>query len=328
MSDIRPRRLRTTAAMRDLVSEVNLDVRHLVMPIFIREGQNIKNPVATMPGIYQYSLDRLEEEILEIMSLGINTVMLFGIPLHKDATGSNSLDKDSIIPKSVRWLKQKHPALTIITDVCLCDYTDHGHCGIINAKTQYLDNDISLEIFAKQALNFAQAGADVVAPSSSMDNIVSAIRQSLDKHGFHNTAIMSYSTKYASSLYGPFREAANVKLAFGDRKTHMLDYRNTNEALKEAAIDIDQGADFIMIKPAHTYLDLIYKTKLHFPETPLGAYHVSGEYAMIKAAAAQGWLNEDDVLLEVMTAIKRAGANVIISYYAKHLAKLLKQQNS
>ncbi len=325
MTDTRPRRLRTTPSMRDLVSEVTLDVRHLVMPIFVREGSNIKNPVSTMPGIHQYSLDRLEEEILEILSVGIKTVMLFGIPEHKDDRGSGALDKDSIIPKTVKWLKQKYPELIVITDVCLCDYTAHGHCGILNEKTNYLDNDKSLEIFAKQALNFAQAGADIVAPSSSMDNIVMAIRRTLDQHDFHNTAIMSYSTKYASSLYGPFREAANVKLAFGDRKTHMLDYRNSNEALKEAAIDIDQGTDFIMIKPAHTYLDLIYKTKQHFPEIPLGAYHVSGEYSMIKAASAQGWLNEDEVVLEVITAIKRAGANVIISYYAKHVAKLLRQ---
>ncbi|MBP9791702.1 MAG: porphobilinogen synthase [Rickettsiales bacterium] len=324
MHNIRPRRLRANNQIRNLVAETQLGIKDFVMPIFIKEGNNIKTPIKSMPGIFQYSIDKLSEEIEEIISLGITTVLLFGIPKEKDYKGSSALGKNAIVQKAIKWIKANYPELIIISDLCLCDYTDHGHCGVLDSKTKIVDNDKTLEIFAKQAVEHAEAGSDIVAPSSMMDNVIGTLRTALDKNGFINTSIMSYSTKYASSFYGPFREALEVSLAFGDRKQYQMDYRNSDEALKETAIDIEQGADFIMVKPAHTYLDIIYKIKQNFPDTPLAAYHVSGEYAMLKAAAQNGWLDETATMQEVLTGIKRAGADIIISYFSKDIAKLIK----
>lgn len=323
MTLTRPRRLRHCSTVRDFVAETQLNIKDFVMPIFVKEGNNIKSAIKSMPGIFQYSIDTLSDEIDEILSLGITKILLFGIPNQKDCNGSSALGENSITQKAIKWIKTNYPELLIISDLCLCDYTDHGHCGIVDEKTKTVDNDKTLEIFAKQAVEHARAGSDIIAPSSMMDNIVETLRTALDEQGFQNTSIMSYSTKYASSLYGPFREALEVSLSFGDRKQYQMDYRNSDEALKETAIDIKQGADFIMVKPAHTYLDIIYKIKQNFPEVPLAAYHVSGEYAMIKAAAQQGWLDENAVIQETLTAIKRAGADIIISYFSKDIAKLL-----
>jgi porphobilinogen synthase len=320
----RPRRLRINNNIRDLVAETNLNSKHFIMPLFIKEGTNIRNEIKSMPGIYQYSIDRLSQELDELLALNIKTIMLFGIPSTKDENGSSALGTNSISQKAIKWIKTHYPQITIISDLCLCDYTSHGHCGVLD-KNQLVDNDKTLEIFAKQAVSHAEAGSDIIAPSSMMDNIVFTLRNALDISGFGNTSIMSYSTKYASALYGPFREALEVSLAFGDRKTYQMDYRNSNEAIKETALDVEQGADFIMVKPAHAYLDIIYKIKQNFPEVPLAAYHVSGEYSMIKAAAQNGWLEEEKIIYEILTGIKRAGADIIISYFSKDIAKILKK---
>lgn len=322
----RPRRLRTTENIRNLTAETRLHINDFVMPIFVKEGKNIKNAVQSMPGIFQYSIDRVSEELNEIVSLGINSIMLFGIPDNKDSIGSSALGANSITQKTISFIRKKYPHLVIISDLCLCDYTDHGHCGVIDKKNDNIDNDKTLEIFAKQAVSHAEAGSDVIAPSSMMDNVVLTLRNALDAKGYTNTSIMVHSTKYCSSLYSPFRELLEVSLKKGDRKQYQMDYRNSEEALKETAIDIEQGADFIMVKPAHTYLDIIAKMKHNFPEMPLAAYHVTGEYVMIKAAAANGWLDEEKIVTEVLTAIKRAGADIIISYFSKYFAKILQQK--
>lgn len=322
----RPRRLRATKNIRELVAETKLDINDFVMPIFIKEGQNIKNSVQAMPDIFQYSIDRVSEELDEIVALGIKAIMLFGIPAKKDSAGSSALGANGIAQKAISFIKKKYPSLIIISDLCLCDYTDHGHCGVLDKRHDNIDNDKTLEIFAKQAISHAEAGSDIIAPSSMMDNIVSTLRNVLDQKGHIRTSIMVHSTKYCSSLYSPFRELLEVSLKKGDRKQYQMDYRNSKEAIKETSIDIEQGADFIMVKPAHTYLDIISKMKQNFPEVPLAAYHVTGEYVMIKAAAANGWLDEEKVVTEVLTAIKRAGANVIISYFSKYFAKKLQQK--
>lgn len=320
----RLRRLRTHAKMRDLVRENQLFVNDLVLPLFVTHGRNIKKPIASMPGHFQWSVDRLAEEISEIVALKIPAIILFGIPERKDALGSMAYHPDNVIQQAIKLIKQQAPELLIITDLCFCEYTDHGHCGIIkNETTAIIDNDETLILLAKQAVSHAQAGADVIAPSGMIDGMVQAVRHGLDEAGFQQLPILSYSTKYASAFYGPFREAAEGAPQFGDRRTHQMDAANSNEALHETELDILEGADMLMVKPAHTYLDIIQRVRTVYPKMPLAAYHVSGEFAMLKAAAAQNWIDEKAAALEVLTAIKRAGANFIITYYAKEVARWL-----
>lgn len=321
---IRPRRLRTNEKIRSLVKETRLHVDELVYPLFITHGKKIKKAIQPMPGQFQFSVDMLDDELKEISKLGIKSILLFGIPEHKDEIGSSSLKDDGIIQQAIRHIKSKFPELLIIADVCFCEYTDHGHCGKLNKTQDDVENDSSIELLAEQAVSYVKAGADIVAPSAMMDGMVAAIREGLDFAGFQNIPIMSYTVKYASALYGPFRIAAEGAPKFGNRASYQMDYANSNEAIREAQLDIEEGADFLMVKPAHTFLDVIYKIKNHFPEMPLAAYHPSGEFAMIKAAGEKGWIDETKVMLEVTTAIKRAGADLIITYFAKDLAKALK----
>ncbi len=321
---VRMRRLRHSANLRALVREHRLSVDNLVLPLFIKEGQGIKNPINSLAGHYQFSLDRLPDEIRQIVDLNIPAVILFGIPLHKDATGSSALSANGIIQSAIAVIKQHAPELIVISDLCFCEYTDHGHCGIIASHHQgevIVDNDATLTLLAEQAVSHARAGADIIAPSGMMDGMVQAIRRGLDQHGFLQTPILSYAVKYASAFYGPFREAAGSGTPqHGGRQTYQMDPANAQAGLREAELDVLEGADMLMVKPAHTYLDMIFRVKQRFPDLPLGAYHVSGEYAMIKAAAAQGWIDEDRAMLEALIAIKRAGADFIITYYAKSFA--------
>ncbi len=319
----RPRRLRKTPALRTLVSETALTVNDLVLPLFIKAGENIKHPIASMPGHYQLSLDQLDEEITEIRNLKIPAVILFGIPATKDAMGSCALHDDGVVQLAIRKIKTLAPDLLVISDLCFCEYTDHGHCGVIDANTNQVDNDKTLQLLAKQAVSHVKAGADIIAPSGMMDGMVAAIRHGLDDSRFTDTPILSYAVKYASSFYGPFREAAEGAPMFGDRRTYQMDPSNTNEALKETALDVQEGADMLMVKPAQSYLDVIYRVKQQHPALPLGAYQVSGEFAMIKAAAEKGWLDEEQAMLESLLSIKRAGADFIITYFAKAVAKLM-----
>lgn len=322
----RPRRLRTSQAMRDLIAETHLSVKDFVCPLFIRAGKQIKNPISSMPGQFQFSVDNLKPEILEIKKLGIPAVLLFGIPAKKDACGSDSWSEQGVMQQAIREIKTIAPELLIIADLCFCEYTDHGHCGIVekNHLGEWdVHNDKTLAILAKQAVSLAKAEADIIAPSGMMDGMVKAIRESLDDHSFENVTILSYAVKYASSFYGPFREAAEGAPQFGDRKTYQMDPRNSNEALKEAELDVKEGADMLMVKPAQRYLDIIYRVKQQFPYVPLGAYQVSGEFAMIKAASEKGCIDEQKAMLESLIAIKRAGADFIISYFAKEAAKIL-----
>jgi len=318
----RLRRLRQTRALRDLIRETHLDVKDLVMPLFIKHGSGIKNPILSMPGQFQISIDQLEEEIKTITSLGITNVLLFGIPEHKDALGQDSYSDHGIIQTAIPVIKRIAPDLLVTSDICFCEYTHHGHCGVLT-NTHDLDNDKTLALLVKQAVSHAQAGTDIIAPSGMIDGMVHAIREGLDHAGFQHLPIMSYSVKYSSALYGPFRQAAEGVPQFGDRSTHMMDIANGREALRECALDIAEGADMLMVKPAHTYLDVISCVKQNFPELPLGAYHTSAEFAMIKAAAQNGWINEQNVALEVLTAMRRAGADFIITYYAKEAAMWL-----
>jgi len=312
-SSIRLRRLRSHSTLRQLIRDVVLVPQHFVLPLFIIAGKNIKNPIASMPGCYQFSLDQLTAEIKSIVNLNILAVMLFGIPDKKDAVGSSAWSSQGIIQQAISEIKNLAPQLLIITDLCFCEYTDHGHCGVLDAS-HGVDNDATLELLARQAVSHAKAGSDVIAPSGMMDGMVQAIRQGLDDEGFSQLPILSYAVKYASSFYGPFREAAQGTPQFGDRKSYQMDTANTSECLREVELDIQEGADMLMVKPAGAYLDIIYKIKQKFPAIPLAAYQVSGEYAMIKAAAQRGWLDENAVMLESLIAIKRAGANFIISY--------------
>jgi porphobilinogen synthase len=291
------------------------------MPLFIKHGKNVKIAISSMPGQFQFSIDNLELEIKEIVDLGIKAVIIFGIPEKKDAIGSDSLSDDGLITQAIKQIKKLAPNLLVVADVCMCEYTDHGHCGVI--ANEDVENDQTLPILAKQALTFAKAGVDIVAPSGMIDGMVGAIRESLDDNNYSHIPILSYSMKYASTLYGPFRMAAEGAPQFGDRRSYQADYCNANEAIKEVALDIEEGADMIMVKPAHTYLDVIHKIKQIYPEIPLAAYHTSGEYAMIKAACQNGWLDEEQAVLEILTSIKRAGADIIISYYTKYLARVL-----
>ncbi len=321
--DYRPRRLRKNKVFRALIQETQLSPSHLVYPLFIVPGKNKREEITSMPGVFRVSVDQLEKEARECMALGINSVILFGLPEKKDAMGSGAHKKDGIIQTGIRELKRKASELLVITDVCLCGYTDHGHCGCIINKE--VDNDATLEILAKTALSHAQAGADMVAPSDMMDGRVAEIRATLDENNFESIPIMSYSVKYASAFYGPFREAADCAPQFGDRRSYQMDPANSREALREATLDVDEGADILMVKPAVAYLDIITKLRDEF-DLPIAAYHVSGEYAMIKAAAEKGWIDGDRVMEETLLSIKRAGADIIITYFAKDMAKILKQR--
>lgn len=323
---IRPRRLRINQTMRDLLAQTRLSVSDLVAPLFIRAGENTKKPILSMPGQFQLSVDCLAQEIDEISALKIPAVLLFGIPAEKDACGSASWQDYGVVQQAIRLIKSRAPDLLVIADLCFCEYTSHGHCGVIekNQQGQWdVNNDRTLELLVKQALSLAQAGADIIAPSGMMDGMVKAIRDNLDAQDFQHVAILSYAVKYASSFYGPFREAAEGAPQCGDRKSYQMDPRNAHEALREAALDVKEGADMLMVKPAQSYLDIIYRVKHAFPHLPLGAYQVSGEFAMIKAAAEKGWINEEQAMVESVTAIKRAGADFIITYFAKDLAKAL-----
>ncbi len=319
----RPRRLRRNETFRRMVRETHLRVDDLIMPLFIVPGARVENPIGSMPGIAQLSVDRAVEECKQIRDLGIPGVILFGIPDEKDAVGSDAYNDDGIIQRALRALKEEVPGLTLLTDVCLCEYTDHGHCGVI--KGQDVDNDATLELLVKESLSHARAGADLLAPSDMMDGRVGAIRHALDQEGFPHIPIMAYSAKFASGFYGPFREAAESTPQFGDRRSYQMDPANGDEALREVALDIEEGADIVMVKPALPYLDVIRRVKEHF-DYPLAAYNVSGEYAMLKAAALNGWLDEERVMLEALTSIKRAGADLILTYFAKDAARIVRKK--
>ena len=316
----RLRRLRLSKNLRRMVKETKLDVDNLIYPLFVVPGKDIKKEIRSMPGNFHLSVDNLVKETKEVKSLGIPAIMLFGLPKHKDEKGRGAYAKDGIIQQGVRAIKDTLPNFMVITDVCLCEYTSHGHCGII--KDGRVLNDPTLDLLAKTALSQVESGSDVVAPSAMMDGQVKIIRQTLDENGYGDIPIMAYSAKYASSFYGPFREAADSAPQFGDRKSYQMDPANVEEALREVRLDLQEGADIVMVKPALAYLDVISRVKQEF-NVPLAAYNVSGEYAMIKAAAAKGWIDEKRVVLEVLTSIKRAGANVILTYFAKEVARWL-----
>jgi porphobilinogen synthase len=329
----RPRRLRASPMLRHLVQETEIRPRDFIYPLFVRPGEGIKREIVSMPGIYQWSVDRLLAEVEEVAELGVLSVMLFGIPEHKDPIGKENFDPQGVVQRAIRVIKKSIPDLVVMTDVCMCEYTDHGHCGLLNLGDDlhnpnlpegYVLNDPTLEVLGKVALSHAQAGADVVAPSGMMDGMVGAIRAALDEARFEHIPILSYAVKYASSFYGPFRDAAESPPQFGDRKSHQMDPANVREALREAALDVGEGADMLMVKPALPYLDVIRRVRDAFPELPLAAYNVSGEYAMLKAAASNGWLDERGVVLETLTAIKRAGADIILTYHAKEAARWLR----
>lgn len=316
------RRLRSTPNMRALVRETQLDLSDFVYPIFVIEGENIKDPVESMPNIYRYSVDRIDEELDRVDKSGVKAVLVFGIPSCKDDIGSGAYNDNGIAQRTVRHIKSAYPNLIVIADVCLCEYTSHGHCGVV--KGDKILNDESLKLIAKTALTLAKAGADIIAPSDMMDGHIGAIRAILDENGFYNIPIMAYSVKYASAYYGPFRDAAGSEPKFGDRKTYQQDTANSNEAMRKIRADIDEGADIIMVKPALAYLDVVKMAGESF-DYPLAAYNVSGEYSMVKAAARLGWIDEKKIVMENMTAIKRAGAKIIITYHALDAAKWLKE---
>ena len=316
----RLRRLRKTAAIRDMVRENHVRVDELIYPVFVMDGRNQKVPVPSMPGIAQYSVDRLPEELDRVVAAGIRAILLFGIPAHKDTVGSAAYAKDGIVPKAIRAIRRKYPDLVIIADVCLCEYTSHGHCGLV--KKGVILNDETLPLLAKAAVAYAKAGADIVAPSDMMDGRVGAIRAALDRAGFTDVSVMAYSAKFASAYYGPFRDAAHSAPQFGDRRTYQMDPANGREALREVAADVAEGADFIIAKPATAYLDVVRDIATAF-DLPVVAYNVSGEYAMVKAAAANGWIDERRIVLENLVGMKRAGAKMIITYHALDAARWL-----
>jgi porphobilinogen synthase len=317
----RPRRLRRNEILRSLVRETCLSAAGFVYPLFVCPGSRVRQEVSSMPGVFQQSVDHIIEECREVAALGISAVILFGLPETKDATGASSLSASGIVQRAVEGIKKAKLNLLVITDVCLCEYTDHGHCGVI--ENGEVANDATLAILAEQALSHARAGADIVAPSDMMDGRVAAVRKKLDENSFADIAILSYAAKYSSAFYGPFREAAQSTPQFGDRRSYQMDPANVREALKEVALDLDEGADMVMVKPALPYLDVIRAVRERF-DVPVGAYNVSGEYAMVKAAAQKGWLDEKRVVLEVLTGIQRAGADIILTYHAKDAAKWLK----
>lgn len=329
---LRPRRLRRTPALRRMVRETMLGPDNLIYPLFVRHGEGIQRPIGSMPGQFQWSIDTLKKEVVEIASIGIPSVLLFGIPEHKDAQGSENYNPDGIIPQAIRAIKEVAPELVVISDMCFCEYTDHGHCGLLNTPESpfyqaqlgegYLLNDETLELLGRASVVHAQAGADIIAPSGMLDGMISAIRSALDAENQQHTIVMSYAAKFSSGFYGPFRDAAESPPSFGDRSQYQMDYANTREALKEVELDVAEGADMLMVKPAGAYLDIIQKVRERF-ELPLAAYQVSGEFSMIKAAAANGWIDEERVALESLYAIRRAGADMIISYFAKDVVRWL-----
>ncbi len=323
---VRPRRLRCNPLVRDLVRETTLSVHDLILPLFVRPGRGLKKEIASMPGHFQWSPDRLIEEVGITLYLGIHAFLLFGIPAHKDATGSSALDDEGIVQEALRTLRaQFRDRVLLMTDECFCEYTDHGHCGLLSASTGRLDldNDATLPRLAAQCVSHARAGADVVAPSGMLDGMVQAIRRGLDEAGFTHLPILSYAAKYASGFYGPFRDAAESPPQFGDRSSYQMDPANGDEALREVALDLAEGADMVMVKPALAYLDIIRRVKERFG-VPVAAYNVSGEFAMVKAAAQKGWIDERRVALEILTGIKRAGADLILTYFARDAARWLK----
>jgi porphobilinogen synthase len=316
----RPRRLRKNETIRKMVRETSLSPDDFIYPLFVTFGRNTRKEIKSMPGCFQESVDRIAKHAKEIHSLGIPAVILFGIPEHKDAIGSGAHDPHGVVQKAIKAIKDKVPPLYVITDVCMCEYTSHGHCGVV--KDGYVLNDPTLELLAKEAVSHAKAGADMIAPSDMMDGRVEAIRLALDEEGFSEIPIMSYAAKYASAFYGPFREAAESTPKFGDRRSYQMDPANRKEALREIVLDIEEGADIIMVKPALAYLDIISDVKDAF-DVPVAAYNVSGEYSLVKAAGRLGWIDEERIMMEILTSIKRAGADLILTYFAKDAAKLL-----
>jgi porphobilinogen synthase len=319
----RHRRLRQSANMRALVRETTLSVNDFIYPLFIAEGDGVRNEVSSMPGVFQLSIDNLKEELDEIVGLGIKSVILFGLPVEKDDVGTGAYHNHGIVQQATRFIKGQYPDLLVIADTCLCEYTDHGHCGVVEGGKVL--NDPSLDLLAKTAVSQAEAGADIIAPSNMMDGFVTAIRQGLDAAGYTEVPIMSYAVKYSSAFYGPFRDAADSTPQFGDRKTYQMDPANRREAMREAAADIEQGADFLIVKPALSYLDIIRDVRNAF-DAPVVAYNVSGEYSMVKAAALNGWIDEKAIVLEKLTSMKRAGADLIMTYHAKDAARWLSGQ--
>lgn len=317
---LRPRRLRSNTNIRRMVRENHLSVDDFIYPIFVEEGENIKTEIPSMPGIFRYSIDRLGEELKEIQSLGIPSIMLFGIPKHKDAEGSSSWSKEGIIQQASRYIKKEFPALYLVADVCFCEYTDHGHCGVL--VNNEVDNDLTLNNLEKQTISLVEAGVDMIAPSGMMDGTIATLRDTLDLGGYSQIPLMAYSVKYSSAFYGPFRDAADSTPSFGDRKTYQMDPANRIEALKEAALDAEEGADILMVKPALAYLDIIRDLK-DSHDLPIAAYNVSGEYAMVKAAAQKGWIDGEKVMIEKLLSMKRAGADIILSYFAKEVARII-----
>lgn len=318
----RPRRLRNSPTIRAMVRETRISADTLVYPMFVIEGENIKEEIPTMPGQYRYSIDRMGEVLEEMQDAGVRSVMFFGIPAYKDECGSGAWDENGIVQKALRYAKKNYPALFYITDVCMCEYTSHGHCGILDGAN--VDNDKTLEVLAKTALSHVKAGADMVAPSDMMDGRVGMIRKVLDENGFENIPIMSYSVKYASAFYGPFRDAAGSAPVFGDRKSYQMDFHNSREALLEAKLDIDEGADILMVKPGMAYLDILCKLKQAYNK-PVALYSVSGEYSMIKAAAKLGYVDEEKMICESAVCMYRAGADILITYFAKEIAQYIKK---
>ncbi|MBN9685000.1 MULTISPECIES: porphobilinogen synthase [unclassified Corallococcus] len=316
----RPRRLRRSAALRDMVRETRLSPTDFIYPLFVVEGRDVRRPISSMPGIFNLSLEHAVKEAKLAKSLGVPSVILFGIPDHKDARGTQAYASDGIVQRAIREIKAAEPDLQVIADVCLCEYTDHGHCGVLDGN--HVANDATLPLLAQMAVTCAQAGADIIAPSDMMDGRIGAIRKALDEVKHQDTPIMAYSAKYASGFYGPFREAAQSTPQFGDRRGYQMDPGNVREAIRETVLDVDEGADFIMVKPALSYLDVIRALRENF-DLPLAAYNVSGEYAMLKAAGQNGWVDYERVMLEVLTSIKRAGADLVITYHALEAAKLL-----
>lgn len=318
----RPRRLRGSETLRKMVRETRMDKSSLIYPLFVREGNDVEEEIPSMEGQYRYSVDRLPYELERLSKAGVSNVMLFGIPEHKDEVGSGAYDPDGIVQRALREAKRQFPDLYYITDVCMCEYTSHGHCGVLCGHD--VDNDATLKLLSKTALSHVEAGADMVAPSDMMDGRVRAIRESLDLHGFKNIPIMSYAVKYASAFYGPFRDAAGSAPAFGDRKSYQMDFHNRREGMKEALTDIEEGADIIMIKPALSYLDMISEVSKN-THVPIAAYSVSGEYAMVKAAAKMGWIEEDRIICEMAVGAYRAGAQIYLTYFAKELARFMEE---
>lgn len=323
--EYRARRLRRTETLRSMVREVRLDVQDFILPFFVHHGKGAKEPIEAMPGHSRLSPDLLVKELKEVVARGIPAILLFGIPAKKDPSGSEGYSDRGIVQQAVKAVKNAYPDLVVITDVCLCEYTDHGHCGVIHNRD--VDNDATLDLLATMALSHAKAGADIVAPSDMMDGRVAAIREALDDAGYEMTPILSYAAKYASGFYGPFREAAGSAPQFGDRRSYQMDPANSDEAIRETALDVDEGADMIMVKPALPYLDVIWRVRNTF-DLPLAAYNVSGEFAMLKAAAEKGWLDYDRCMMEALTSIKRAGADLIISYHALEAARILQGDGS